>query len=201
MSARHPIADVRAGHPRLTFWADSVAKVESCSATDFPRKLAQTGDGQRLYTLNRVAEFASEFNARGSSPSHLYTKDAPTVRRIFDHRRKAIFATLSAKQETFPGKPLGPVDLPMNWARSLLGLQRIGFASRRAAVIKIVKVRIAVMLLMVGLLSFGVWSGCGCRSDRGPSPSGRRSARKFHRHPMGSERERTEATRSNRNRR
>jgi len=48
------------------------------------------------YILNRVAEVAGEFNARGSSPSRLYTKDAPTVRRIFDHLCKATFATLSA---------------------------------------------------------------------------------------------------------
>jgi hypothetical protein len=48
------------------------------------------------HTLNRVAEVSGEFNARGSSPSRLYNKDAPTVRRIFHHLRKATFATLSA---------------------------------------------------------------------------------------------------------
>jgi hypothetical protein len=53
------------------------------------------------HTLNRVAEVSGEFNARGSSPSRLYNKDAPTVRRIFHHLRKATFATLSAHRVTF----------------------------------------------------------------------------------------------------
>jgi hypothetical protein len=33
-------------------------------------------------TLNRVAEVACKFDARGCVPSHLYTKAAPTARRI-----------------------------------------------------------------------------------------------------------------------
>jgi hypothetical protein len=44
-------------------------------------------------TLNRVAELAGEFNVRGAVPSHLYTKDARTIRRIFDHLCKTTFAT------------------------------------------------------------------------------------------------------------
>jgi hypothetical protein len=48
------------------------------------------------YTLNRAAEVAGEFNVRGSVPSHLYTKDAPTARRSFGHLCKTTFATLSA---------------------------------------------------------------------------------------------------------
>jgi hypothetical protein len=48
------------------------------------------------YTLNRVAEVAGEFNVRGSVPSHLYTKDVPTARRIFGRPCKATFATQSA---------------------------------------------------------------------------------------------------------
>jgi hypothetical protein len=55
------------------------------------------------HTLNRVAEVAGEFNARGSSPSRLYTKDAPMVRRIFDHLCKATFATLSKAKRTYRG--------------------------------------------------------------------------------------------------
>jgi hypothetical protein len=47
-------------------------------------------------TFNRVAEVAGGFNVRGSVPSHLYTKDAPTARRIFDHLCKTTFATQSA---------------------------------------------------------------------------------------------------------
>src|SRR5271167_1512879 len=47
------------------------------------------------YTLNRVAEVAGEFNVRGLVPSHLYAKDAPTARRIFDHLCKTTFATQS----------------------------------------------------------------------------------------------------------
>jgi hypothetical protein len=49
------------------------------------------------YTLNRVAEIAGEFDARGPVPPHLYTKDAPTARRIFDHLCKTTFATVSAQ--------------------------------------------------------------------------------------------------------
>ena len=45
------------------------------------------------YTLNRVAEIAGEFDARGHVPPHLYTEDAPTARRIFDHLCKTTFAT------------------------------------------------------------------------------------------------------------
>ena len=48
------------------------------------------------YTLNRAAEVASEFDARGSFPSRLYTKDAPTAREIFGHLCKTSFATVSA---------------------------------------------------------------------------------------------------------
>jgi hypothetical protein len=47
------------------------------------------------YTLNRAAKVAGEFDARGSVPSRLYTKDAPTARRIFDHLCKTTFATVS----------------------------------------------------------------------------------------------------------
>jgi len=47
------------------------------------------------YTLNRAAEVAGEFNVGGSVPSHLYTKDAPTAGRIFDHLWKTTFATQS----------------------------------------------------------------------------------------------------------
>ena len=46
-----------------------------------------------LYTLSRGAEIAGEFNARGSVPSRLYTEDAPTARKIFDHLCKTTFAT------------------------------------------------------------------------------------------------------------
>jgi hypothetical protein len=48
------------------------------------------------HTLNRVTEVVSEFNARGSVPPHLYTKDAPTARRIFGYLCKTTFATQSA---------------------------------------------------------------------------------------------------------
>jgi hypothetical protein len=48
------------------------------------------------YTLNRVAEVAGEFNARGSLPSRLYTKIALATRRIFEHQCKTTFATVSA---------------------------------------------------------------------------------------------------------
>jgi hypothetical protein len=51
------------------------------------------------YTLNRVAEIAGEFDARGPVPSHLYTKDAPTARRIFDHLCKTTFATQSSEND------------------------------------------------------------------------------------------------------
>src|SRR5262249_20100561 len=47
-------------------------------------------------TLNRVAEVACGFDARGYVPSRLYTKAAPIARRIFDHRCKRTFATVSA---------------------------------------------------------------------------------------------------------
>jgi hypothetical protein len=52
------------------------------------------------YTLSRGAEIAGEFNARGSVPSRLYTEDAPTARRIFDHLCKTTFATQSGAQRT-----------------------------------------------------------------------------------------------------
>jgi hypothetical protein len=55
------------------------------------------------YTLNRVAEIAGEFDARGHVPPHLYTEDAPTARRIFDHLCKTTFATVSGRKRT-----LGP---------------------------------------------------------------------------------------------
>jgi hypothetical protein len=48
------------------------------------------------YIFNRVAEVACEFDARGRVPSRLYTKVAPTARRIFDDQRKTTFATQSA---------------------------------------------------------------------------------------------------------
>ncbi len=48
------------------------------------------------YALTRVADVACEFNVRGCLPSRLYTKDAPTAHRIFDHRCKTTFATVSA---------------------------------------------------------------------------------------------------------
>ncbi len=47
------------------------------------------------YTLNPVAEVTDKFRVRGSVPPHLYTKDAPTARRIFDHLCKTTFATVS----------------------------------------------------------------------------------------------------------
>ena len=46
--------------------SDCVAKVESCSATNFSENKKQETITQS-YTLNRVAEVAGEFNARGSS--------------------------------------------------------------------------------------------------------------------------------------
>jgi hypothetical protein len=51
------------------------------------------------YTLNRVAEIAGEFDARGHVPPHLYTEDAPTARRIFDHLCKTTFATVSSESD------------------------------------------------------------------------------------------------------
>ena len=53
------------------------------------------------YTLSRGAEIAGEFNARGSVPSRLYTEDAPTARRIFDHLCKTTFATQSSQLRTY----------------------------------------------------------------------------------------------------
>jgi len=50
------------------------------------------------YPLNRVAEVAGEFNARGSVPSRIYMKAAPTARRIFGHLCKTTFATQSSEQ-------------------------------------------------------------------------------------------------------
>jgi hypothetical protein len=52
------------------------------------------------YALNRAAEVTGEFNVRGSVRSHLYTKDAPTTRRIFDHLCKTTFATQSLQLPT-----------------------------------------------------------------------------------------------------
>jgi len=52
------------------------------------------------YTLNRAAEVAGEFNARGSLPSRLYTKIASAARRIFEHQCKTTFATLSGAKRT-----------------------------------------------------------------------------------------------------
>jgi hypothetical protein len=49
------------------------------------------------YTLNRVAEATGEFDARGSVPSRLFTKGAPTARRIFDDLCKKTFATVSSE--------------------------------------------------------------------------------------------------------
>jgi hypothetical protein len=51
------------------------------------------------YTLNRVAEIAGEFDAREPIPPHLYTEDAPTARRIFDHLCKTTFATVSPESD------------------------------------------------------------------------------------------------------
>ncbi len=50
------------------------------------------------YILNRVAEVAGELDVRGRLPPRLYTKDAPTARRIFDHLCETTFATLSRSQ-------------------------------------------------------------------------------------------------------
>jgi hypothetical protein len=52
------------------------------------------------YTLNRVAEVAGKFNARGSVPSRIYMKAAPTARRIFGHLCKTTFATQSGAKRT-----------------------------------------------------------------------------------------------------
>jgi len=83
-------------HRFIRYRVDSVAKVESCSATNFSRK-QETRDDPRFVCLNRVAEVAGEFNARGSPPSRLYTKDAPTAREIFEHLRETTFATQSGE--------------------------------------------------------------------------------------------------------
>jgi hypothetical protein len=53
------------------------------------------------HTLNRIAEVAGEFNARGSVPSRIYMKAAPTARRIFGHLCKTTFATQSSRKPTF----------------------------------------------------------------------------------------------------
>jgi hypothetical protein len=50
-------------------------------------------------TLNRVAEVACGFDARGCVPSRLYTKAAPITRRNFDHRCKRTFAIVSAHRD------------------------------------------------------------------------------------------------------
>ena len=52
------------------------------------------------YILNRVAEVAGELDVRGRLPPRLYTKDAPTARRIFDHLCETTFATLSDDKPT-----------------------------------------------------------------------------------------------------
>ncbi len=49
------------------------------------------------YRRNRVVEVAGEFNVRRRGPSHLCTKAAPAAFRIFDHRYKMTFATLSGE--------------------------------------------------------------------------------------------------------
>jgi hypothetical protein len=49
------------------------------------------------YTLNHVAVVAGEFDSRGPVPSRLYTKGAPTARRIFDHLCETTFATVSLR--------------------------------------------------------------------------------------------------------
>jgi hypothetical protein len=51
--------------------------------------------------LNRVAELAGEFDVRGAVPSHLYIKDAPAARRIFDHLCRTTFATQSPRLRPF----------------------------------------------------------------------------------------------------
>jgi hypothetical protein len=60
------------------------------------RENAKQGKIADSYILNRVAEVDREFDARGRVPSRLYTKVAPTARRIFDHQCKTTFATVSA---------------------------------------------------------------------------------------------------------
>jgi hypothetical protein len=68
------------------------------------RFLAKTRNRRRLPnsgTLNRVAEVGCGFDARGRVPSHLYTKAAPIARRIFDHRCKRTFATVSGAKQTW----------------------------------------------------------------------------------------------------
>jgi hypothetical protein len=57
-------------------------------------------------TLNRVAEFACGFDARGCVPSRLYTKAAPIARRIFDHQGKGTFATVSPESD----RPVGGTE-------------------------------------------------------------------------------------------
>ncbi len=52
------------------------------------------------YTLNRVVEVTGKFRVRGAVPPHLYTKNAPTARRIFDHLCKTTFATVSGEEPT-----------------------------------------------------------------------------------------------------
>ena len=64
--------------------ADTVAKSKVAAPRIF-RENKKRETITNSHTLNRVVVVASEFDARGSGPSRLYTKDAPTARRIFDH--------------------------------------------------------------------------------------------------------------------
>ena len=77
------------------------------------------------YTLSRGAEIASEFNARGSVPSRLYTEDAPTARGIFDHLCKTTFATQSElKQTCLPYLVTSGFDPRETYSRSRLLLRK-----------------------------------------------------------------------------
>ncbi len=54
-------------------------------------------------TLNRLAEVTGKFRVRGAVLPQLYTKDPPTVRRIFSHLCKTTFATVSTQKPTSTG--------------------------------------------------------------------------------------------------
>jgi hypothetical protein len=61
-----------------------------------PKTIADSG------TPNRDAKVACTFDARGCAPSRLNTKVAPIARRIFDHRCKRTFATVSSPDADMP---------------------------------------------------------------------------------------------------
>ena len=85
------------------------------------------------YTLSRGAEIAGEFNARGSVPSRLYTEDAPTARRIFDHLCKTTFATQSGVKQTSRYRSNDAFDPERTFARlSHLALALPDFLKRVA---------------------------------------------------------------------